>query len=60
MKSHSFLCLLLAGVSCAAFFSGACANELPSSIKPQVHERAVYDWNGRHINIIVRNRSVNT
>ena len=59
MKSHSFLCLLLAGVSCAAFFSGACANELPSTLKPQVNERAVYDWNGRHKAVMERNRSVN-
>lgn len=26
------------------FFSGACADELPLTLKPQVNPRAVYDW----------------
>ena len=44
MKSHACLCLVLAGVFCVAFFSGACADEVPLTLKPQVNPWAVYDW----------------
>ena len=42
-----------------SLFLRPCANELPSTLKPQVNERAVYDWNGRHKAVMERNRSVN-
>lgn len=58
MKSHACLCLLLAGVFCVAFFSGACADELPLTLKPQVNPRAVYDWKKRHEAVMERNRTV--
>ena len=58
MKSHACLCLLLAGVFCVAFFSGACADELPPTLKPQVNPRAVYDWKKRHEAVMERNRTV--
>lgn len=58
MKSLLFRCLLLAGVSCLAFFSGACADDLPSTLKPEVNKRAVYDWNARHEAVMERNRTV--
>lgn len=41
-----------------ALFSGVCADELPSTLKPQVNERAVYGWNARHQAVMQRNRTV--
>ena len=58
MKSYACLCLLLAGVFCVACFSGACADELPPTLKPQVNPRAVYDWKKRHEAVMERNRAV--
>ena len=58
MKSYACLCLLLAGVFCVACFSGACADELPPTLKPQVNPRAVYDWKKRHEAVMERNRTV--
>lgn len=55
-----FIPLFVAGGSfLRSLFLRPCANELPSTLKPQVNERAVYDWNGRHKAVMERNRSVN-
>ena len=43
-KPHVCFCLLLAGVFCVVFFSGACAGELLPMLKPQKNQRAVHDW----------------
>ncbi|WP_257996564.1 GDSL-type esterase/lipase family protein [Akkermansia muciniphila] len=56
--SHLLRCLLLAGVSWIALFSGVCAGELSSTLKPQVNEHAVYGWNARHQAVMERNRTV--
>lgn len=59
MNSLLYMLTVLLGAACLALpVSSAPAPALPSTLKPEPHQRDPYDWNGRHEAVMKRNQAV--